>query len=152
MKYTLLQPQGITTLKLQSESLTIPLSTEQIRELFATIAQAKGISGESKTTNDIVEFSLTLNDKHEMLNNEGGECVLADYIATFESGEVFVNLGCCFFALEDITNVDENLSLAIIKELLPEAYNAQPLIMRNYAKRCFIKKNDALTLTKGGSK
>ena len=136
MKYTLLQPQGITTLKLQSDSLTIPLSTEQIRELFRTIAQAKGISGESKTTNDIteskqsqgldsgsvylrsgvsgdslstndnnlpqancnkmVEFSLTLNDKHEMLNNEGGECVLADYIATFESGEVFVNLGCCF--------------------------------------------------------
>ena len=91
---------------------------------------------------------LVLNNKKEMLNNENGICVLNDYIAFFGE-KVFVNLGCCFFDLESLREVDVTISKNIIKELLPQAYNAQPLIMAKYAKRCYEKKQDALQIAKG---
>lgn len=143
MKYDKLEAKGITTIKLEPSDITTPLSKEQVLELFRAIANIKGVSGEP---------TILPNAKHEMLNNENGECILKDYIAVFESGQVFVNLGCCFFSLEDIKGSDEALAYEIYKELMPQACKAQPMITHKYAKRCYQKKQDALEILKKGGK
>lgn len=140
IKYEITQAQGIKLLKLTNlDSYTTPLSIEDIKEAFCAIAKAYQVEGEMR---------LVLNNKKEMLNNENGICVLNDYIAFFGE-KVFVNLGCCFFDLESLREGDVTISKNIIKELLPQAYNAQPLIMAKYAKRCYEKKQDALEIAKG---
>ena len=131
MHYEILSVQGMQFLHIFDEH---QCTQEQMLELFKALGARFGVQG---------GLTLLPNDKQERLNK-----TLSDYIAVFESGEVFVNLGCCIFNLRDIQDTDNQESFLILREIMLETCQAQPLLMKKYAKLCVDKKNTALEILK----
>ena len=124
--------ENLVTFKIMNlESQNIPFTNREIEEAFLQVGRDLGHSG---------GFSLVLNNKHRALNEEDN--LLNDYIASFENGGVVVNLGCCFFDLEHIKDFDLAQVQEVVAFLLPDAFKAQPFIMKAYANRCYEKIQD----------
>ncbi|RDU51716.1 hypothetical protein CQA49_08105 [Helicobacter sp. MIT 00-7814] len=116
----------------------IPYTTQEVKEFFTSFAKEKNMQG---------KLTLWLNSASKMLDLEGDFCILNDYVAKVGDGNDFLcNLGCCFFDIKDIQGYDEAQVLNAVKEICFDAYNAQPLIMKAYAKRCYQKKQEALKI------